>query len=47
MKKANRRKFLKQIGLTVGALTFGVDQSTAFLYQKNNDAAPGPRPERP
>ncbi len=44
MKQANRRTFLRQIGLTVGALTFGAGQSAAFLYQKTTTLrkAPGP-----
>jgi hypothetical protein len=36
MNKENRRTFLRQFGLTVGALTIGADTVSAFLYQKKS-----------
>ncbi len=47
--RGNRRVFLRRIGLTIGALTFGPDPLRAFVYQKKTisrktEAAAPPAP---
>jgi hypothetical protein len=42
MNKENRRTFLRQFGLTVGALTVGVGDGAAFFYQKKAGIRQGP-----
>ena len=47
MKKENRRRFIRQITLTVGALTIGVDVAPAFFYQKKTTLRKPPDPAGP